>query len=65
MNIFDRFRAAISKRNKGAEFRDTVALNQLLDFLGVDLDKEIQLVADELTKAGRNRAARKFLIVNR
>lgn len=39
MNIFDRLRAAsASRRKKSAEVRDTVELNRLLDFLGIDHD---------------------------
>ena len=39
MNIFDRLRAAsASRRNKSAGARDTVELNRLLDFLGIDHD---------------------------
>lgn len=34
MSVFDRFRR--KKGQKGVEVRDTVAMNQLLDFLGVD-----------------------------
>lgn len=36
MNIFNGLRAAFSSRKKSAEVRDTVAMNQLLDFLGID-----------------------------
>ena len=36
MNIFNRLRAASSSRKKSTEVRDTVELNRLLDFLGID-----------------------------
>ena len=36
MNIFNRLRASASGRKKSTEVRDTVAMNQLLDFLGID-----------------------------
>ena len=46
MNIFSRLRAASSGRKKSAEVRDTVALNQLLDFLGVDHDTNREAMSE-------------------